>query len=144
MMRDRMKMLNAFHILRDTVIIIIAYLVAYYVRFYTPIFSEELGNFYPLKSYAELLVYLVPIYLLSYFFFRLYHPEPDELGRHQLLRIVISNMVGIILFIVFLYIQKEYNISRIFLLLFFLINVILAIVSRMLITNHAKLKPKSE
>ncbi len=142
MMRDRM--LNAFPVLGDIVIIITAYLMAYYVRFYTTLFREELEKFYPLKSYVSQLVYLVLIYLFSYYIFRLYASESEELGWHQLLRLALSNMVGIILFIVFLYFQKEIYISRKFLLIFFVINTILTIASRILITNHRKLKPKRE
>jgi FlaA1/EpsC-like NDP-sugar epimerase len=144
MVKDRMKMLKTFHILTDAGIIIVAYLAAYYVRFYTPLLNEKLGNYYPLERYVVLLVYLVPIYLLSYFFFRLYNAESEERRWPMVLRVVLSNMVGIIIFIALLYFQKENNVSRSFLLLFLIINVVLAIGSRILIlnTNAAKLKRK--
>ncbi len=141
-MKDRMKMLKSFHALMDASIIIISYLVAYYVRFYTPLFGEVSGNFYPLGSYAGLLLYLVPIYLLTYFSFRLYTPEPEEYRWHPVVKLVPANVVGIILFFALLYFQKEHNISRRFLLLFLIINIVLSVGSRILITNSAKLKLK--
>jgi FlaA1/EpsC-like NDP-sugar epimerase len=146
MMKDRIKMVKAFHILADVCIIIIAYLAAYYVRFYTQVFNEKLGNYYPLERYAGLLVYLVPIYLLSYFFFRLYKVESEESSLHQIIRIVLSNIVGIIVFITLLYFQNENNISRRFLILFLIINVVLTIGTRILIlnTNVAKIKRRRE
>lgn len=141
MIRDRLNILKAIHIFTDASIIIIAYLVAYYIRFYTPLFVDGVGKFYPLEKYAALLVYLVPIYLFIYFFFRLYSSEPEEYRRHPVLKIVVSNMVGLLLFLTFLYFQKENNISRIFLLLFLIINIILTVGSRILITNtRLKLK----
>ena len=142
MMRDRMNILKAIHILTDAAIVIIAYLVAYYVRFYNPLLVDGVGNFYPLERYAALLVYLVPIYLFIYFFFRLYSSEPEEHRRHPVLKIVVSNLVGFILFLTLLYFQKENNISRIFLLVFFILNIILTVGSRILITTHTKLKLK--
>lgn len=144
MMKDRIKRLKTFRILADACIIIIAYLTAYYVRFYTQFFNEKLGNYYPLERYAALLVYLVPIYLLSYFFFRLYNAESEERRLHLIIRIVLSNLAGIIIFITLLFYQNEYNISRRFLILFMIINLVLTIGSRILIlnTNAAKLNGK--
>jgi FlaA1/EpsC-like NDP-sugar epimerase len=140
MMKDRVKRLKAFRILADACIIIIAYLAAYYVRFYTPLLNEKLGIYYPLERYATLLVYLVPIYLLSFLFFHLYNITPEERRLFMILRIALSNIVGIIIFITLLYFQKENNISRIFLFLFLIINTVLTIGSRIFITNDAKLK----
>jgi FlaA1/EpsC-like NDP-sugar epimerase len=141
-MKDRMKRVKAFHILTDACIIIIAYVAAYYMRFYTHISNEKLGNYYPLERYITLLVYLVPIDLLSYFFFRLYNVEQEERRWFTVIRVALSNMVGIIVFITLLYFQKENNISRKFLFLFLIVNVVLTIGSRLLITNNAKLKQK--
>jgi FlaA1/EpsC-like NDP-sugar epimerase len=141
-MKERMKRLKAFPILTDACIIVIAYITAYYVRFYTPLLHEKLGIYYPLERYVTLLVYLVPIYLLCYFFFRLYNIEPEEHRGFMVLRIALSSLVGITIFITLLFFRKENNISRIFLLLFLIINAVLTIGSRLLITNDAKLKRK--
>ena len=140
-MKDRMKM---FHILADAGMIILAYLAAYYVRFYTRLFHNELGNFYPLGTYTSFLVYLVPIYLFIYYMLRLYNEEPEGHKRHMVLRGVISNAVGIVLFITWLFLRKEYNISRKFILLFLIMNIAFTIGSRVLIFSHGKLKRKRE
>lgn len=142
MMEDRMKMLKAFCIITDAGIIIFAYLTAYYLRFHTPLFNEELVYYYPLQSYTALLIYLIPIYLFSLFIFRQYNLMPIISRLNQIIRIVLSNMVGIIIFITLLYVQKENNISRKFLILFLIINTILTIGSRMLISSHTKRKLK--
>ncbi len=141
-MNDVMKRLKVFHFLFDAVMILLAYLTAYYLRFYTPLFHNELGRFYPLERYISLLVYLVPIYISIYFFFRLYSVEPERHRWYLVLRGVISNVVGFVFLITLLFFRKEYNVSRTFLLLFLIINIVLTIGSRVLISNSGKLKPK--
>ncbi len=140
MVKNRMFLIKSIYILTDTLIIILAYITVYYLRFHTPLFFEQVGRFYSLKTYAELLVYLVPIYLLSYFFFQLYILEPLEHGWRQILRIAMANMVGLIMFIAFLYIWREYSISRIFLIFFFGLNVLLTIGSRLLLARSLNSK----
>ena len=139
-MKEKMNRLKGFHILTDAGIIFLAYLTAYYVRFYTPLLNEKWGIFYPLERYVSLLVELVPIYLLCYFFFRLYNIVPEERRWFMVLRVISANMVGTIIFMTLLYLQKENNISRQFLLIFLFINIIFTIGSRILGMNYAKLK----
>lgn len=139
-MNDKKNLLKWLPAITDACIIIVAYLLAYYLRFFNPIFHEEMGYFYPLERYVSLLVYLVPIYLVIYFAFRLYTTKLDEHTWYRVLKLVISNILGLTLFMLLLYLLKEINISRKFLLLFFVINVVLGISSRLLITYSARLK----
>ena len=139
-MNDTKNMLKWLPALMDAGIIIIAYLFAYYLRFYTPLFNGDLGNFYALDVYISLLVYLVPIYLVIYFAFRLFTTKMEERIWYRVLKLIISNVIGLSLFVQLLYFLKEYNISRKFLLLFFIINLILSISSRMWMSYSAKLK----
>lgn len=138
MIKDNQKMLNGLRVLMDAFTIIVAYLFAYYLRFYSPFISVKLGVFYPLESYSLLLVYLVPMYLLIYYLFRLYTPKRGKRKWLEIFNIILSNIFGIAFFISTLYFQKNNNISRTFILLFFIINVILGVSSRILFSYSLK------
>ena len=62
MIKDNQKTLNRLHIFMDAAIIVVSYLIAYYLRFYSfltkmNIFSVESGTFYPLNIYAKAYIY---------------------------------------------------------------------------------------
>jgi uncharacterized membrane protein len=139
MRKERMKLWNWFYAFLDACILVMAYLLAYYVRFYSPLLPIVGENYYPLGSYAVHLVYLVPIYLLICMVFRLYSVTGDHL-RTKVLKSVLSNVTGIILLFLILYVLKEYNISRKFLLIFFLINTVMSTCFKILITYFANRK----
>lgn len=113
------------HVLIDVCSIVIAFFIAYYLRFHSAFINTQLGNFYPLEKYLALLIYLVPLYLVIYYLLKLYDQERGKSKGHVIFKVIVSNVIGIALFLFLLYIQKEFNISRIFLILFFAINVIL-------------------
>lgn len=128
----RTKM-NGMPVLWDACSIIVAYLLSYYIRFYSPFVTEMPGNFYPLRSYLDLLVYLLPVYLLINYILRLYTPKSGMPLWHETFHLVLSNMLGMAFFILILFFMKEYNISRRFLILFFIVNIALGVGTRMLL-----------
>ncbi|MDF2906006.1 MAG: putative rane protein [Herbinix sp.] len=131
MRSDRQKMINWYHVLMDVAIIIVSYLLAYYFRFYNQLFQQKLGYYYTIGQYTIFLFYIIPTYLLIYFEFRLYSVELVGRKWHMAISIIISNVVGMLSFMLLLYLRK-YSISRIFLLIFLIINVALTIVSRIM------------
>ncbi|MDF2611532.1 MAG: putative rane protein [Lachnospiraceae bacterium] len=144
MLKDNPKILNKLHVLVDACTIIIAYLFTYYLRFLSPFFTENLGTYHSLGKYSVLLVYLVPIYLFLYYLFRLYTPKWANRKWQEIVKIILSNSFGIVLFTITLYFQKEFNISRRFLILYFVINVTLSICLRMLFSYSLKLAHRKE
>lgn len=132
-MKNNTEMPKFFYLLADIVIIIISFFVTYYVRFNTPLLGEELGNWGQPRSYVAIILYLIPIYLITYFCLQLYRLRPQENGWYQVLKIVISNVIVFLLFIMLLFFQKEYDISRKFLMLFFIMNTVLTVAARILI-----------
>ncbi|HWT26920.1 MAG TPA: undecaprenyl-phosphate glucose phosphotransferase [Mobilitalea sp.] len=145
MIKDNQKMLNKFHILMDAIIIVIAYLLTYYLRFYSPLTNlayflrAESGTFYPLGVYARRLFYLVPMYILIYYFTRLYTPKRGKQRWIEVFNIILANAFGIVFFISTLYIQKETNISRWFLFCFLATNIILTSSARLLLANALRI-----
>jgi FlaA1/EpsC-like NDP-sugar epimerase len=131
-------MLIRLHVLMDACTIIVAYLFAYYIWFYSLFVTNNSGTFYPLGKYTVLLIYLVPMYLFIYYVFRLYTPKRGKRKWLEIFNIILSNIFGIAFFTFTLYFQKEVNISPKFLILFFIINVVLGVSSRMLVSYTLK------
>ncbi len=132
MIKEDHKMLNKFQVLLDVCTIAAAYFLAYYLRYYSPFISVGLERFYPLKNYAVMLIYLIPLYLCFYYIFRLYAPMQEKRQLLAAVKVLFSNICVMIIFLFTLYLQREYDISRKFLFIFVTINVILSISTRML------------
>lgn len=140
MIKDNQKMLNRVHVLIDASILIISFLVAYYLRFYSfltnlRILKVERGTFYPLKYYSQSLIVLVPLYLLIYSFAKLYTPKRGKKRWSEFFNIFTANTLGVIFYIFLLYMLNEEDISRGFLGIFTITNIILCTAARMLITQ---------
>ena len=71
MIKDNQKLLNRLHVIIDAILIVLAFVLAYYIRFkmlvhFKPFALAENERYYSLAKYAENLYYLVPVYLLAY------------------------------------------------------------------------------
>lgn len=140
MIKDNQKTLNRLHILMDAIIIVISFLIAYYLRFYSflinlRIFNVEKGTFYPLSVYAQSLYFLVPLYLFIYNRAKLYTPKRGKRRWTEFFHISYSNFLGLAFYLFFLYMIKEDDISRSFLGMFTFINVVLCTFARMLVAQ---------
>lgn len=138
MIKDNQKTLNRLHIILDAVIIVISFLIAYYLRFYSTLthlklFSVEKGTFYPLNVYARSLYFLVPLYLILYNKFKLYTPKRSKKKWNEFIHVTYANIMGLSFYFFLLYLLKETNISRFFLGLFTGINIVLCTAVRMTI-----------
>lgn len=140
MIKDNQKMLNRLHILMDTAIIVISFLIAYYIRFRSVLtnmrlFKVEIGTYYPFRVYAQSLYILVPLYLIIYNSAKLYTPKRGKKKWTEFFYIIYSNFLGLAFYFFFLYMIKEEHISRIFLGMFTLINVFLCTLARMSVAH---------
>ena len=112
MIKDNQKTLNRLHILMDALIIVISFLIAYYMRFYSfltslSLFSVEKKTFYPLSVYAQSLYILVPLYLFLYDRAKLYTPKRSKKRWTEFYHITYSNFLGLTFYLFLLYMIKE-------------------------------------
>ena len=134
--KDNQKMLNRLHILMDALIIVISFLIAYYLRFYSfltnlSFLNVEVGTFYPLSVYAQSLYLLIPLYLIIYNQAKLYTPKRVKRKWNEFFHVTYANILGLAFYFFFLYMLDEGNISRFFLAMFTSINIILCTFARM-------------
>ncbi|MDD7770172.1 undecaprenyl-phosphate glucose phosphotransferase [Suipraeoptans intestinalis] len=132
MIKDNQKLLNRLHVVLDGIVIVFSYISAWYLRFKSGIFQLD-PWFFSLKEYAKILVAIVPVYLLLYFLFQLYTPKRVQGRRLEAWNIIQANGIGLLLFILGLYLLKYSDISRTMIFIFFCVNVFVEITVRNLI-----------
>ena len=115
--------MNRLHVVLDALIIVISYLLAHWIIF------GQAGKVsaYPREFYYSALYFIVPLFMLLYWMFRLYAPKRVMGRRLELGNVVKANMIGLLILTMVLYLGKEQlqHFSRPMVFLFVGINVTL-------------------
>lgn len=129
MIKENQNFLNKMQMLIDGLVIIFSYALAWYIRFRTGIFPRD-DWYLTIEEYMKHLLYIVPGYLLLYYFFHLYEPRRVMGRRLEAWRILQGNIIGLMSVILWLYVSKQQNVSRRMLFVFFCMNVFLEVCER--------------
>lgn len=134
MIKQHQSQFNKLQVIIDAVVIIVAYLLSWYLRLYSGLFGSE-GDFLGPEIYLAALIIIVPGYLILYYFFHLYTIKRLQGRREELKNIIQANVIGLLLIITLLFIGKEslIHFSRMMIFIFFVMNIILEEISRILI-----------
>lgn len=136
MIKDNQKLFNRLHLLVDAVVVAISYLLAWYIKFCTVFADTEPGaGALDMGTYFSFLYFVVPEYIILYYFFNMYAPKRATRRKYEIGGILKANTVGIVLFIVVLYMIKQQHFSRFMMGAFFVINIVLTTICRTLIRN---------
>lgn len=112
------------HVVIDALVIIVSYFLAWVFRYV--VFSAGAVQSVPMKWYMQLLVGIVPVYLILYYAFNLYTPKRVQGRRLELSNIVKANTVGMLLLICYIVVVlREVNFARLMFVYFYLINIAL-------------------
>ncbi|HBA70199.1 MAG TPA: undecaprenyl-phosphate glucose phosphotransferase, partial [Lachnospiraceae bacterium] len=127
---------NRLHLLVDAAVIALSYSLAWMIKFATPLSDTEPGvTALSVETYFSALYFIVPGYVLLYYFFNMYTPKRTTRRKYEIAGIIKANTVGTMLFMVVLYSFKIVHFSRLLVGLFYIINIILATVSKTMIRN---------
>ena len=129
MIRDNQKYFNRLHVVLDAAVIMFSYVLAYVVKFRMGLF-ENVGAALSFKVYCSALFVIVPGYLMLYSLFNLYTSKRIQARRIEAGNIVKANTVGLLLFIVALYVVNEPNFSRSMMFIFYVINIVFEVFFR--------------
>lgn len=132
MIRENQKHLNKLLIIIDALTLLISIRLAWYIRFNTSLIAKFEGD-YPLKTYFIPLALMVPIYIILYSLFKLYTPYRFKTLLTEFINILKANVVGILLFIMVLYLLKEINYSRYLIFVFFIISSFNTLIERLIL-----------
>lgn len=133
MIKDNQKYFNRMHVVMDGIIILISYLLAYYIRMGSGLFSQEAAEGMPMREYLLMIGVIVPYYLVLYAIFHLYTPKRVQGRRLELSNIVKANTVGLMIFIAGLYMLRLMDFSRQMMFIFYMINIFLETLGRNMI-----------
>lgn len=132
MIKDNQKYFSRMHVLLDTLVISVSYLLAWAIRFVGP-FADTAVRTLTFQQYLLVLVLIIPLFLVLYKAFNLYEPLRMQGRRLVLANIVKANTLGVLLVIAILYMLKEINFSRTTIGIFYMINIVLSWGARMLV-----------
>ncbi len=136
MIKDNQKYFNRLHLLVDAIVVAISYLFAWYLKFCTILADTEPGaGALDMGTYFGFLYFLVPEYIILYYFFHLYAPKRATRRKYEISGILKANTVGIVIFIVFLYMIKQPDFSRTMMGAFYVINIAFTTICRTMIRN---------
>ena len=133
MIKDNQKVFNRLHLMMDALIIVISYATAWYLHFRVfNHFGPEHGIL-PMQHYMRALFFIAPAYLLLYHYCKVYKPQRTSGYEKEIGSIVTANTIGLFIFIVLLYIIKQNDYSRKMICIFYVLNIILTALSRLVV-----------
>lgn len=139
MIKENQKLLNLSQLLVDAIIIAFSFLLAYNLRFddtWSPLIKHQIiepprGYWRNPEDYQTMLVLLIPCYLILYRLFGMYDPKRTAGRRSELWGLLKANTFGLIYCVAVLYLIKEPDFARLFLIIFAGINLIIDYIFRL-------------
>ena len=122
MIKDNQTHLNRLHVVVDGLIVAGSYLTSYYIKFES-VLSNVTGGHLALGDYAKALYYLVPGYLMLYYMVNLYTSRRALKLWNEFVDIVQANIMGLLGFMVILFMLKQKDYSRSMIAIFFGLNI---------------------
>ena len=133
MIKDNQKLFNRLHLIMDVLIVIISYAVAWFLHFEVfNDFGPEAGIL-PMESYMRALIVIVPAYILLYYYCNVYKPQRTSGYGREIYSIFCANTIGLVAIIVLLYIVKLNDYSRKMFFIFYVLNIGLTSLSRLIV-----------
>ncbi len=136
MIKDNQANLNRLHIVLDALIMVVAFALSWYIRIIViagnELFKPAVGVL-PMEVYFAALYFIVPGYLILYSSFNLYTPRRVTKLTGEIAEIIKANTVGLIGFLVVLYMIKMTHFSRGVIFIFFGMNIVLCSISRIIL-----------
>ena len=137
MIKDNQQHFNRLQVVMDAVVVIVSYAFAWWLKFSSGFVDTEIGVL-SFEFYMRALILIVPLYILLYYAFNLYTPKRVQGRRLEFSNIVLANTVGLLIlmagfFLALSYSEQLKNFSRSMFIYFFMINIILEEIERLMI-----------
>lgn len=139
MIKDNQTLLNRIHLVLDAIIAACAYMLSWYLWFESPWESVDEGvGVLPMETYFYALTFIVPAYIILYYAFNLYTSKRTSKQRYEIWGIIKSNTVGVALFLIVLYVVNQPYFSRGMIAVFYVLNIILTSIFRVILRKFLK------
>ncbi|HOO29037.1 MAG TPA: undecaprenyl-phosphate glucose phosphotransferase, partial [Lachnospiraceae bacterium] len=110
MIKDNQRVFNRLHVIIDGMVVACSYIFAWFLKFRSGLLEADLGL--PMQTYFMALYFIVPGYLFLYYQFDLYNSKRASGRKRELFNIIKANMLGLIAFMVVLYVINQPHFSR--------------------------------
>ena len=124
MIKGNQKYFNRLHVLLDALIIAASYGLSWVIKFYDD--SVTMMN----HMYIIGLLCIIHMYLILYAVFNVYSPKRVQTMKEEIGNIVKSNTMGLVIFIMALYMLHQPHFSRQMMFIFYVINNVAEIIFR--------------
>lgn len=137
MIKDNQRYFNRLHVVVDALVTAGSYLLAWWLMFGSRFADKSIGVL-DMGIYFSALYFVIPGYLILYYWFKLYTPKRVQRTENEILNIIKANVVGVTLFLAVLFLANSlvfyiHDFSRSMLALFAVLNTIDTILVRALI-----------
>ncbi len=132
MIKDNQKYFNRLHILLDAIVVAVAYLLAWWLKFEGP-FADTGAGAYTMEFYFTALYFVVPGYLILYYMNKMYTPKRTQKIETVLTQIFGANVTGAVAFLVCIAVFKINDFSRGLIGIFFVVNTMFMVLERLII-----------
>ena len=129
MIRGRERFLTQSYVLMDFIVIQIAFFSAWILRFQL-LDKEVEGSYLPISDYFVWNLVYSTAYILVAFIVKLYVPKRKIRFASEMLKIFQAHLFGMFVLLSVLFTVKTIDISRVFLVIYFIIAVILSVIYR--------------
>lgn len=139
MIKDNQIFFNRMHIVLDGLVVAVSFLLAWAIKFLTPLAESTPGvTALSAETYFRTLYFIVPGYLILYGIYNLYSSKRSSRIRVEIAGIFKANTVGIGLVMISFFmlstsVDGVVDFSRTLILLFYVLNMILTFLYRMLV-----------
>ncbi|MBO5985476.1 MAG: undecaprenyl-phosphate glucose phosphotransferase [Lachnospiraceae bacterium] len=133
MIKDNQKVFNRLLVLIDAMITAASLILGYVIKFYVLLNGPGIGVL-PLRDYVYLLVFIIPGYMILYYALGVYTPKRTVRRRFEIFDVIKANTVGMAALIIIIFmVLKEVNYARSVLALFYVLNVFLTSMARVVL-----------
>lgn len=130
MIKENQNLLNKFNATSDIIILFLSMIFAYIIRFH--IFSSD-TDYIRLATYIKFSVIIIPINLIVFNFFNLYHSFRTTTFIKECTQIIKANTILTAILLSLLFIFRLVDISRWVLIAFYFVNIALIICKRLVL-----------
>jgi Undecaprenyl-phosphate glucose phosphotransferase len=130
MIRENQNLLNKINAITDIMILFLSMTLAYLIRFY--VFSPG-TEYIKLITYIEFTILIIPINLIVFNVFNLYHSFRTTAFIKECAQIIKSNTILTAILLSLLFTLKIVHISRWVIVIFYVVNIILIVIKRLIL-----------
>jgi Undecaprenyl-phosphate glucose phosphotransferase len=138
MIRENQKYFNLILIVADSIVIILALILAWYLRFRTSIFGDMGESGWGFVNYMIPLLVIIPIYLVLYYIFGLYQPQRTNTIISEIGDIIKANFTGLVILTTLLFLISAVDYSRYVLAAFVTLSTLLTVFERMAVRGSLR------